>query len=70
MKKSKYVLTKYETVRRVEKVEYEVEIPRVVKNKIVYADKKILQNDYLSYKIVDICESEMLDEEVKSFKRI
>jgi hypothetical protein len=68
MKKLKYILTKYETVRRTEKVEYEVEIPPGIKNKIAYADRKILEGDYMGCRVVDVCDSEMLDEEAKSLK--
>lgn len=70
MKKLKYILTKYETVKRVEKVEYKVEIPVGIKNKIEYANKKVLGNDYVGYKIIDICDSEILDDEVEGLKKL
>ncbi len=65
----KYILTKYETVRRTEKIEYTVEIPENIKNKTVYANKQVLDNNYTNYEVVDIVDSESLDEEIRSFRR-
>ena len=67
MKITKYILTKYETIRRIEKVEYEIEIPEEIKNKMEYADEQVLENNYNNYKIVDIVDSEMLNEEIVDF---
>lgn len=67
--KAKYILTKYETIRRTEKVEYEVEVPDRIKNKMVYADKQVLENNYKDCKVVDIPDSEMLDEENINLKK-
>jgi len=64
MESTKYILTKYESIRRIEKVEYEIEIPEKIKNKIEYADEQVLENTYNNYKIVEIIDSEMLDEEI------
>ena len=69
MSSVKYILTKYETIRRTEKVEYAVEIPENIKNKKVYADEQVLYNNYVDYKVVDIVDSEMLDEETRSLRR-
>lgn len=60
----KYILTKDETIRRTERMQYEVEIPKNIKNKIEYADEQVRGNNYKSYKIVDIVDGELLDDEV------
>ena len=70
MNSTKYILTKYETIRRTEKVEYMVEIPEYIKNKIVYADEQVLDNDYTDYKVVGIVDSEKLDEEIRNLRRV
>jgi len=70
MSSVKYILTKYETIRRTEKVEYAVEISDNIKNKKVYADEQVLYNNYVDYKVVDIVDSEMLDEETRSLRRV
>jgi len=69
MNSTKYVLTKYETTRRTEKVEYIVTIPEYIKNKVVYADEQVLSSNYSDYRIVDIVDSEMLDEEIHGLRR-
>ena len=69
MSSVKYILTKYETIRRTEKVEYMVEIPENIKNKIVYADERVFDNNYTDCKVVDIVDSEKLDEEIHSLRR-
>lgn len=69
MKTIKYILTKYETIRRTEKVEYEIEIPEKIKNKTEYADSQILGNNYKNCRIVDIIDGELLDEEVVNLKK-
>ena len=68
-KSPKYILTKYETVRKIERVEYEIEIPKKIKNKTEYANDQILKNNYTNYKDEDIADSERLDEEVVSLKK-
>jgi hypothetical protein len=70
MNSTKYVLTRYETIRRTEKVEYTVEIPKNVKNKTEYADEQILDNNYLEDKVADIVDSEMLYEEICSLRKV
>lgn len=70
MSSVKYILTKYETIRRTEKVEYAVEIPENIKNKKVYANEQVLYNNCVDYKVVDIVDSEMLDEETRSLRRV
>jgi len=69
MKSTKYILTKHENIRRIEKVEYEIEIPEKIKNKMEYADEQVLENNYNNYKIVDIIDSEMLDEEIVDLRK-
>jgi translation initiation factor RLI1 len=69
MSGSKYILTKYEKMLRVEKVEYTVEIPGHIKNKLAYAVKKIEDSDYVDYIIADIPHSKMLEEEIDSLRR-
>jgi hypothetical protein len=61
--KTKYILTKHERMLRIEEVEYVVEIPETVKNKLAYADRLVMDGDCLEYKVVDIPMSERLDEE-------
>jgi hypothetical protein len=70
MSSVKYILTKYETIRRTEKVEYTVEIPENIKNKTAFADEQVLDNNYADYKVVDIVDSELLDEETRNLRRI
>ncbi len=69
MSSVKYILTKYETIRRTEKVEYTVEIPENIRNKTAYADEQVLDNNYADYKVVDIVDSELLDEETRNLRR-
>lgn len=70
MNNIRYILTKYETIRRTEKVEYVVDIPEVVRNKKEYADELVLENEHLACKVVDIVDSEKLDEEIRSLRRV
>ena len=69
MSSVKYILTKYETIRRTEKVEYAVKIPENVKNKKVYAVERVIDNNYVDYKVVDIVDSEILDEEIRNLRK-
>ena len=69
MKSTKYIVTKHETIRRIEKVEYQVEIPSHIRNKEQYAHDKINDNDYMDCKVVDILDSEMLDDELIYLKK-
>ncbi len=69
MNSRKYVLTKYETIQRTEKVEYIVEIPVNIRNKTEYADEQVFDNNYVDYKVVDIVDSEKLDEEICSLRK-
>ncbi len=64
----KYILVKDETIRRIERIQYEVEIPKNTRNKFEYADNQVQDNNYESYKMVDILESELLDDEVVDLK--
>ena len=70
MKIEKYILTKCETTRKTEKVEYEIEIPENVKDKNEYANKQVLENNYKNCKVVDIVDSEILNEEIDNLKKI
>lgn len=70
MNSIRYILTKYETIRRTEKVEYVVDIPEVVRNKKEYADELVFGHDYLDCKVVDIVDSEKLDEETRSLRKV
>ena len=65
----KYFLTKYETITRTEKVQYEIEVPENIKSKKKYADNQIQENNYQSHKILDIIDSELMDEEIIDFRR-
>ena len=64
----KYILTKDETIRRTERIQYEIEIPKNTRNKIEYAHKQVEENNYKSYRISDIIDSERLNDEVIDFK--
>lgn len=68
MSSVKYILIKYETIRRTEKVEYTVEIPEKIRNKTAYANEQVGDNNYTDCKVVDIVDSEMLDEKVSSLR--
>lgn len=70
MSGTRYVLTKYERMLRLEKVEYVVEIPDNVRNKLIYADKQIMDSNYTDCKVVDIPVSKMLDEEIHGLRRV
>lgn len=70
MSTTKFILTKYETIRRTEKVEYTVEVPENIRNKTAYAEEQVFDNNYLDYKVVDIVDSEKLDEEIRSLRRV
>lgn len=65
-----YILTKYETVRRTEKVEYAVDIPENIRNKTAYALKQVENVDYTGCQVVDIVDSELLDVEVDSLRKV
>ncbi len=65
----KYIIIKDETVRRTERIRYEVEIPKNIKNKTEYADEQVKENNYKSYEISDIIDSELLDDEVVNLVR-
>jgi len=69
MGSAKYILTKFERVLRVEKVEYTVAIPDRIKDKRGYAMEQLLEGNYTDCKVVDIPLSKMLDEEVHSLRR-
>jgi len=64
----KYILTKDEIIRKTERIQYEIEIPRNIRNKTEYADEQVKENNYKSYKISDIIDSELLDDEVIDLK--
>lgn len=70
MSNIKYILTKYETIRRTEKVEYLINIPNNIVDKTVYADEQVLDNNYEDFKVVDIVDSERLDEEFFSLRKV
>ncbi len=70
MSGTKYILTKYETIRRTEKVLYTIEIPETIRRKTEYADEQVLDNNYIDFKVVDIVDSEKLDEEVRSLRKV
>lgn len=64
----KYLLIKDETIRRTERMQYEVEIPKNIRNKAEYADEQVKENNYNSYRMLDIVDSELLDDEVINLK--
>lgn len=68
MKTVKYAIIKDETIRRTERVEYIFAIPVNIRNKKRYAIQQLEDNNYLNYKIVDILESELLDDGFVGFK--
>ena len=70
MSSAKYVLTKYERILRVERVEYTVEIPEDIKNRKAYAVEQIFGSKYTDCKVVGIPFSEMLEEEIHSFRKV
>ncbi len=70
LKIMKYILIKDESIRRTERMQYKVEIPKNIKNKIEYADNQVKKNNYQSCKMLDIVDSEMLDDEVVNLKKI
>jgi hypothetical protein len=70
MSSVKYILTKYERILRVEKVEYMVEIPEDTKDKVAYAGEQVLDSNYTDCRVVDIPFSEMLDEEIHGLRRV
>lgn len=64
----KYILTKNEIIRRTEKIEYSVDIPENIKNKEKYANSLIFENKYKNHKVIDVIDSEILDEEIVSLR--
>ena len=70
MENLKYILTKYERILRVEKVEYTVDIPLNIKNKRAYAAEQLLNSNYVDYKVVDIPFSELLEERTHGLRRV
>ena len=69
MDSTKYILTKYERILRVEKVEYTFEIPKDTKNKLAYATQQLEDSNYIDCKVVDIPISKMLEEEIHNLRR-
>lgn len=67
-KDMKYILTKHETIRRTEKIEYSIDIPEYIKNKERFARNQIIESNYTKQKVVDIVDSEMLDDEIVSLR--
>jgi len=67
--KNKYIVSKLETIRRIEKIQYVVSMPEKLKNKEEYAQEQIENGNYVSCKVVDILDSEMLDEELVSLEK-
>ena len=63
-----YILTKLETIKRTEKTEYSIDIPKNIKDKERYANNQITENKYKKYKVVDIVDSEILDDETVSLR--
>lgn len=59
-----YILTKYETIKRTEKIEYLVDIPKNIKNKERYASNHVIENKYKKCNVIDIVDSEILDDKV------
>ena len=70
MSGAKYVLTKYERILRLEKVEYVVEIPENIRNKLAYAGEQVMDSNYTDCEVVDMPVSKMLDEEIHSLRRV
>jgi len=66
----KYILTRYETIRRTEQVEYTVDIPEDIEDKITYAEEQISDSDYTHCDVVGIVDSEFLDEEIVSLQKL
>ncbi|HOI97885.1 MAG TPA: hypothetical protein PLA19_05305 [Candidatus Pacearchaeota archaeon] len=64
----KYILTKHETIKRTEKIQYEIEIPKNIIYKTEYANNQVAENNYQSYKIIDIVNSETIDDEIVALK--
>lgn len=64
----KYFLTKYETITRTEKIQYEIEIPKNIKDKTGYANNQVVENNYQSYKLLDIVGSEFINDEIVDLK--
>ncbi|MFH0847335.1 MAG: hypothetical protein V1894_04695 [Chloroflexota bacterium] len=70
MSSSNYILTRYERMLRVEKVEYVVEIPDRIKGKRAYAEKHVFDSNYVSCSVVDIPFSEKLEEETEGLRKM
>ncbi len=70
MSSSKYILTRCERMLRVEKVEYVVEVPERIKDKLAYAEKHVFNSDYVSCAVVDIPFSEKLEEETEGLRKM
>lgn len=64
----KYILTKHETIKRTEKIQYEIKIPENIKDKIGYANNQVEKNNYQTSKILDIIDSELIDDEIIDLK--
>ncbi|MBU4480735.1 hypothetical protein KKH59_00260 [Patescibacteria group bacterium] len=67
--KNKYIVTKLETIRRTEKVQYEVLIPEKIKNKGEYTQNQLEGGNYKNCRVVDIVDSEVLDDEIISLTK-
>jgi hypothetical protein len=64
----KYILTKHETIKRTEKIQYEIEIPKSIIDKTEYANDQVEENNYHSCKIIDIIDSEIINDEIIALK--
>ncbi len=67
---TRYILTRYERILRVEKVEYTIKIPKNIRNKRAYAEEKVSENKYIVCKVADIPFSEMLEEETHRLRKV
>ena len=68
LKAMKYILTKHETIRRTEKIQYEIEIPKNIQDKKGYANNQVEENNYKSYKRLGIVDSELINDEIANLK--
>ncbi len=64
----KYFLTKRETIRRTEEIQYEIKIPKNIINKTEYANNQVEENNYQSCKTIDIIDSKMINDEIVGLK--
>jgi len=67
--KMRYILIRHETITKTEEVQYEIDIPVNIRSKKEYAEEQITEGNYSDSKVVNVLDSQMVDENNLSFRK-